>query len=289
MIVVLEGADFSQNNLGTIEVPYVYNDITLQAIAASGNSGMTDIQKRKLDKFFMNIGAVENNGIFAKIRKLYLPMIAGSKSEAFVNYKSSDFHVDVTLDASMALVDGGIKEVGSSDTQSMLIDSSFVIDWHDMSTIVAYTDYAAGLNYDSGRAYILAPGNPADQYTAFKYASTSNSYFRICYNSNDVKVLTSAIAPASKKAFGISFGSDYGYGIGGNGTVESLENNLPTDKRTRALYILSWGFGVNTVDPVGSHTNAHGVPLLIIGKALTQDELTYLKNQLDILMESFLG
>lgn len=285
MIVILNGADFSQNNLGTIELPYVYNDITLQAIAASGNSSMTDIQKRKLDRFFMNIGAVEDDGIFAKIRKLYLPMIAGSKSEAFVNYKSSDFHVDITLDASVALVNGGVKEVGSENTQNMLADSSFEFDWHNISTLIAYNDWTQGTNYDHGRYYFIAPGEIADQYTAFNNSSSTDGTLRAFYVNSNSKVFTNSILPANKKAFGISFINEYGYGIGANGTIETLENNFPNDKRTRALYILAWGLSGN----VGSFTNAYGVPLMVIGNGLTQEELIYLKNQLDILMESFLG
>lgn len=90
MIIVLEGADFSQNNLGQIDIDYTLDDFTLAAIAASGNSSLTDDQQRALNFFFKRLGAFGGQGtIWGKLTHLWLPMIAGDLAHALVNYKDN--------------------------------------------------------------------------------------------------------------------------------------------------------------------------------------------------------
>lgn len=64
---------------------------TLDAIAASGNTSMTDAQKWALNHFFYQIGAISNDGVFAKLEGLYLPMISGDNlTYAMVDYKGNN-------------------------------------------------------------------------------------------------------------------------------------------------------------------------------------------------------
>lgn len=64
--------------------------ITLDAIAASGNSSMTDDQKYALNHFFYQIGAVGNTGIWTKLVALYMPLICNSNLQyALVDYKGN--------------------------------------------------------------------------------------------------------------------------------------------------------------------------------------------------------
>ena len=91
MILVLNGADFSENNLGQVEVTTILDDFTKAAISASGNNSMTEIQKSALNTFFKKIGAFGSGSqIFSKMRYLYLPLIASDLSHSMVNYVNND-------------------------------------------------------------------------------------------------------------------------------------------------------------------------------------------------------
>lgn len=91
MILVLSGADFSENNLGQVEVTTILDDFTLAAIEASGNVSMTDVQKSALNTFFKKIGAFgADSQIFSKMRYLYLPMLASDLAHSMVNYVNND-------------------------------------------------------------------------------------------------------------------------------------------------------------------------------------------------------
>lgn len=60
---------------------------TLDAIAASGNSSMTDAQKWALNKFFYQIGAIGNTALWQKVKALAIPMISNDNlSKAALNY-----------------------------------------------------------------------------------------------------------------------------------------------------------------------------------------------------------
>lgn len=60
---------------------------TIDAINASNNApNMTDEQKYALNHFFYQIGAISNDGIYAKMSYIGLPMIAGDVAGALNNY-----------------------------------------------------------------------------------------------------------------------------------------------------------------------------------------------------------
>ena len=113
MIIRLSRADFSANNIGKYEFPKDLSQFTLDAIAASGKV-MTDEQKYAMEYFFTSIGAINNNGIWAKLDKVYIPFIGADVTKGLVNYK--DNNLDNTLNAdNLTLVNGGVKVKGSSD------------------------------------------------------------------------------------------------------------------------------------------------------------------------------
>lgn len=60
---------------------------TLDAIAASGNTSMTDAQKWALNHFFIKIGAISNSGVYTKLQVIGLPFIGSSLNTAVINYK----------------------------------------------------------------------------------------------------------------------------------------------------------------------------------------------------------
>ena len=112
MIITLKGADFSQENIGTITLPKDLNEFTLAAISASGNTMMDEGQMTALDNFFTSIGAIDGNGIYAKLDLLLLPMICADVSFAFVNYVGNTKVFEPTP-TNYELQNGGIKALNA--------------------------------------------------------------------------------------------------------------------------------------------------------------------------------
>lgn len=69
-------------NLPILEI---MQQFTLAAIAASGNSLMTDAQKWALNHFFYQVGAIHNNSPWQKIKGVYLPVICGDNVSTAMN------------------------------------------------------------------------------------------------------------------------------------------------------------------------------------------------------------
>ena len=99
MILVLKGADFSDNNLGQVEVSQDLLPYTEAAILASGNAQMTPPQKSALDNLFRTMEAGQVGGVMSKMRKVYLPIIAGDVSKALTDYSTDSFNVDLVLNS----------------------------------------------------------------------------------------------------------------------------------------------------------------------------------------------
>lgn len=97
MILVLKNADFSAKNIGQVQVTVNLHAFTEAAIQASGNTPLTAEQKSALDSLFLSMGVDGSNDVMSKMRKVYLPIIAGDVSKALINYNSSSFIVDKEL------------------------------------------------------------------------------------------------------------------------------------------------------------------------------------------------
>lgn len=127
MILVLKDADFSANNIGQVDVDRELNAYTLAAIAASGNDSLTDTQKFALDDLFLAMGVDGSNQVMSKIRKLYLPMIAGSVGNALINYTTDDFVKDATPnDVNWELRNHGITQKASGQNLELTLNNPLV-------------------------------------------------------------------------------------------------------------------------------------------------------------------
>ena len=97
--------------------------ITLDAIAASGNDNMTDAQKNALNHFFYKIGAVSNSALWQKIGGIFLPMICAKNNDTVItNYKTGVVKGIIHTEDLYISDNGGL--VGSSfDTYNGIISS----------------------------------------------------------------------------------------------------------------------------------------------------------------------
>lgn len=111
-------------NLPVIET---MQQFTLDAIAASGNTLMTEAQKYALNHFFFQIGAIEETGIFAKTKYLFLPMICGSvKAKTLVNYiDNTTFALSSDVESAIAYDENGcVYNTGSEELVQELVESA---------------------------------------------------------------------------------------------------------------------------------------------------------------------
>lgn len=76
-------------NDDTLPVIETMQQFTLDAIAASGNSSMTDAQKYALNHAFYMLGAIGNTELWQKIDYLFLPTIGASLDYFRYDYKNS--------------------------------------------------------------------------------------------------------------------------------------------------------------------------------------------------------
>lgn len=81
MIITLRGADFSAKNIGTIEVPVVIDD-DIFALLQNYSKNLGTNQKGAVQTF---IKTLRDSGVMSKLTCLYLPLLAGTVGEAFVN------------------------------------------------------------------------------------------------------------------------------------------------------------------------------------------------------------
>lgn len=76
-------------NDDSLPVLETMQQFTLDAIVLSGNNGMTDSQKDVLNHFFYEVGAIENNALWGKMKCILLPMICNDVvAKSMVDYKN---------------------------------------------------------------------------------------------------------------------------------------------------------------------------------------------------------
>lgn len=98
-------ADFSANNIGKIDIP-AEPTARQKAIMAKYSRALTSAQQSAFVAF---MNALEDNNILSKMNALYLPIMAGATSEAFVNVVDPNLDADFSLNSAWKLdTDGGV-------------------------------------------------------------------------------------------------------------------------------------------------------------------------------------
>jgi hypothetical protein len=150
---------------------------TLDAIAASGNNNMTDAQKWALNHFFYQIGAINNDGVFAKTKYLFLPMICGSvKGKVLVNYKdNTTYSISSATEEAIAFDENGCVYAGSRTLQQITYQET--TDCTDLFAAVGFPQMAASGSAAAFRA-ISAPCGGISQ-TSTVYQGGLNAFYML--------------------------------------------------------------------------------------------------------------
>lgn len=295
MILRLKNADFSSDYVEKIAMPKELDPFTLAAITASGNQTMSDAQKLALDDFFEVLGTFENNGVWAKLDKVYLPMICGTLSTACVNYKDLDNSGTAPVPDSswLEIRNNGLgMKAGATKGTTLVLDSSYIWDWSDKSvfilnaeTIDASTHKKCSITAWNGQSasslirwekldVLYSSSSPSVPclldaiQTNTSFLTASSGYDRFCTES-------------TQKLRGCSCnGTNYITATGSSVDEYPLTETIVTDSNPQSLMFAG---GLNG----GISANDAAVGIIITGGYLNETEVTLLTEAANTLWSEF--
>lgn len=292
MIIRLSRADFSANNIGKYEFPKELSQFTLDAIAASGKV-MTDEQKYAMEDFFTSIGAIDNNGIWAKLDKIYIPFIGADVTKGLMNYKTNN--LDNTLNAdNLTLVNGGVKVKGSSNltpADANNVVDNYVWNWDSKSVFVLNTeplvlDGSITSIYQLSAAYT---NNVSNKWQGFKIRNTANSVILFKIDQSNINLIGDNTYIESSKIvtrpqlIGASSNGSNIICMLGNGITKTfaVAASYQADSNPHTLY----PFAENIRGRISAAMKACGA--LILGDYLTESEMKSLQSDVETLYSKF--
>ena len=281
MIIKINGADFSQNNLGKVVVTTELAPFTKAAIAASGNDSLTLTQKVMLNDLFLKMGVDGSNDVMSKIHRLYLPIIAGDVSHALINYKDSSFVNDMVLDSShWTLRSNGL--VGIAPGQNINHVESNPIMQDNFFELFLRTELVTFGVDDTSYAMVLRGKTNTNAFLGLNQQSVSNdtmcalSSYGAEWGSWDKR--TDAI-----KTSGVNSASTYNdvlkRGVYTHEDTPKTTNVDMSGETSQDLYVLGLN-STNTTKPYG---------VLMLGEALDSQDFLNIANAVDNLYSSFVN
>lgn len=164
MIITLNKADFSGNNIGIVVIDRDVSPETLELLA-NFTKGLTKTQQLAVDDLFINL---KNAGIYSKINHLFLPILAGTKVEAFFDVITKTPFLPAKTDGYI-LADNGLKLDASATNENTtyILPSNMPLcsDCH-FGTFI--TEEMSGGNY------ILGSGNATPSGLSAFWLNTNN-------------------------------------------------------------------------------------------------------------------
>lgn len=264
-------AEVSNPNLPVLET---MQQFTLDAIAASGNSSMTDAQKWALNHFFYQIGAIDNSGIYAKLGGLYLPLICGgSLANALVDYKGNNDR-DIS-EKNVKFQSNGLVKLdpsGSVSTANIILRNDYSGAVDNLSVAVMFTEEltASGTSLNT----LGFKGQSADSASVIVAAKASSKDYIKLFSKRAVfgesvsyKGFVSTIVGTSHNALFVS-----GESFVSTGTEDSGE----TDPSGLSYVNAYW----NNTTPIGIYA---------YGAAFSSDESTVMAKAMKELVEAFVS
>ena len=281
MIIKINGADFSLNNLGQVVVTTELDPFTKAAIAASGNNSLTLQQKVMLNDLFLKMGVDGSNNVMSKIHKLYLPIIAEDVSHALINYKDTNFVNDEVLDSShWTLRSNGL--VGIASGQDINLTENNPIMQDNFFELFLRTELVTHGVGDTSYAMVLRGKTNTNAFLGLNQQSVSND--TMCalgsYGADwgNWEKITDEI-----KSSGVNSASTYNDVLKrGVYTHEDTPKTTTVDmsgETSQTLYVLGLN-STNTTKPYG---------VLMLGEAIDSQDFLNIANAVDNLYSSFVN
>lgn len=274
MILRLNGADFSANNIGKIDIIREITSDT-KKLLSNFSREFTDEQMFAVQDF---ISGLKNNGIWSSIGNLYIPVMCGSLSECGYNLKTGE--KDVVFGSDYVWSNKGLKLLPTSTNYWATAAKVKINGSQQNLHLGAYnTDSLAGITQTEA---IYGCSLTDDNKTTVQLGITANKYFSLKTDNNtDVSVGSLANADFGKQSLKMVIQSTLGnFGVIGNFTGE-YNTPISTDHTYTDVPV-----NVFNIAAVWRETKNYG--LLTLGTAMTREQASTYSSLCDTLMSKFI-
>lgn len=274
MILRLNGADFSANNIGKIDIIREITSDT-KKLLSNFSREFTEEQMFAVQDF---INGLKNNEIWSSIGNLYIPVMCGSLSECGYNLKTGE--KDVTFGSDYVWSNKGLKLLPTSTAYWSTAAKVKINGSQQNLHLGAYnTDSLAGITQTEA---ILGCNLTDDNKTTIQFGITANKSFSLkTDNSANVSVGALTSADFDAKSLKIVVQSTLGnFGVIGAFTGE-YKTPISTDHTYTDVPV-----NVFNIASVWRETKNYG--LITLGTALTREQARMYSNLCDALMSKFI-
>lgn len=134
MLIVLKNADFSENNIGHVEVPIEVSSETANILKLYGVSELDDDYLKKAKALQIFRSDFSKLGISDKVKGLFVPVFAKSTDTAYLNLASKTFDIATVKEQTdeLELTSMGIKSIGTTMPLNLngVFDNLYTDDFH---------------------------------------------------------------------------------------------------------------------------------------------------------------
>lgn len=274
MILRLNGADFSANNIGKIDIIREITSDT-KKLLSNFSREFTDEQMFAVQDF---ISGLKNNGIWSSIGNLYIPVMCGSLSECGYNLKTGE--KDVVFGSDYVWSNKGLKLLPTSTNYWATAAKVKINGSQQNLHLGAYnTDSLAGITQTEA---IYGCSLTDDNKTTVQLGITANKYFSLKTDNNTgVSVGSLTNADFGKQSLKMVIQSTLGnFGVIGNFTGE-YNTPISTDHTYTDVPV-----NVFNIAAVWRETKNYG--LLTLGTAMTREQASTYSSLCDTLMSKFI-
>lgn len=238
---------------------------TLNAIAASGNSSMTDAQKWALNRFFHQIGAIGNSETWQKVKCLIIPMICGdNKATVYTDYTTNTVHAS-SYSGDDGFVNHGFRK---QENGAPYVFGTNMFTGHSNNLSAVYVTMATGIPEVNGPVgNFIVDKNMSDRKNLIIKKSSADNYFvggdiipNLMTNNYsgdnvyDIASYTSATSSGNMKL------------------ISSADTNKSLTAYATADQIESRGVGVSYSNNALRYSCIWNTGLALLSEALTDDE-----------------
>lgn len=274
MILRLNGADFSANNIGKIDIIREITSDT-KKLLSNFSREFTDEQMFAVQDF---INGLKNNGIWSSIGNLYIPVMCGSLSECGYNLKTGE--KDVVFGSDYVWSNKGLKLLPTSTNYWLTAAKTKINGSQQNLHLGAYnTDSLAGITQTEA---IFGCSLTDDNKTIIQFGITANKFFSLKTDNNTVVNVGSLTnADFGKQSLKMVIQSTLGnFGVVGNFTGE-YKTPISTDHTYTDA-------PVNVFNIASAWRETKNYGLLTLGTAMTREQASTYSSLCDTLMSKFI-
>lgn len=289
--LIINGADFSAIKVGNVEVPRVYQQKTLDWIAASGNT-FTDAQKEALDDLVLALDA-NNGALWSKIDRLWMPLIAFDKAHSLYDYKNATDSYNNMDSTSKGIFDNNVNFTNKGllapiqiSNAQLTVDSTFEIDTQNVSFFImnseTYPTIASStIRASLGTNSIINTGFGTFVLFIQQLTESNGGRMNVGFPTSDssslIRVSSAGTSDMYKPhLFGVISDSEKAEVMEINGTFHQVGSEVVSSATITGINLLTGSTRNMIADTVSKC-------IFIVGKAMSHELATTLQNRIEAL------